>query len=101
MWQIYDIAIVVTCTPIGLLNGKTMYNKAVASNGRYPVDTRVSFTCNHGYRRTGPTSSTCQTSGNWIQQSPTCRQCNGTNRLFYLLFQHTQKYNFPIENLHN
>ena len=66
-------------------NGQTNYNKSPVTNGEYPVDTTVSFTCNYGYMRTGSTSSTCQTSGNWTEQSPTCMQGIRITKLSWFL----------------
>ena len=82
------------------------------TNGKYPVDTTVSFTCNHGYKRAGSTSSTCQTSGTWNQQTPTCTQSNDkqipflyiyfnahkTKQLRCYLIPMRPKSNFPIDH---
>ena len=63
----------VTCGSLGLIGGRVTYNRD-SVNGRYPVDTRASFSCNPGYSRSGSSSRTCQTSGNWNQQMPRCNQ---------------------------
>ena len=41
-------------------------------DGGYVVDTIASFSCNSGYHQNGPDSITCQESGNWNEQTPTC-----------------------------
>ena len=78
----YNFFTVVTCAALSLPNGQINYNKPAANNGGYPVDTTVSFTCNHGYRRTGSASRSCQTSGNWNQQTPSCIQSKRMNKIF-------------------
>ena len=85
-----NIITAVTCEALSLSNGRLSYNKPQATNGKYPVDTTVSFTCNHGFRKTGSSSSTCQTSGSWNQQTPTCTQ----SKAIILLISHhrTQKF---------
>ena len=88
----YNFFTVVTCAALSLPNGQISYNKPVVSNGRYPVDTTFSFTYNHGYRRTGSASRSCQTSGNWTQQSSTCIQSKRMNKiLFFIIYNTFQK----------
>ena len=41
-------------------------------NGRYLVNTVASFSCNSGYYQNGVNSATCETSGNWNKEIPTC-----------------------------
>ena len=79
IYTIKHIFTAVTCAALSLVNGQITYNKPAVSNGKYPVDTTISFTCNYGYRRSGSTSGTCQTSGTWNQQPPTCTQGNQNN----------------------
>ena len=43
-----------------------------AVNGRYPVDTEATFTCNNDYTRNGCEQTSCETSGNWGHSTPTC-----------------------------
>ena len=43
-------------------------------NGGYTVDTVATFSCNFGYRREGSSSRTCQPSGHWNKQNPTCNR---------------------------
>ena len=67
---------VVICEALELFaSGRISYNDSQV-NGGYPVDTMANFMCNHGYRKIGSKSSTCQSSGNWNQQTPTCMQSN-------------------------
>ena len=61
--------------------GTVAYNRNRV-NGGYPVGTRADFSCNYGYSRSGPRSRTCQTSGNWNQQTPTC---NRSNKITYFI----------------
>ena len=43
------------------------------NNGRYRINTTVSFICDIGYDLTGDhLESTCQTSGSWNPQPPSC-----------------------------
>ena len=65
--------VTVTCSAVSLQNGGISYNQSVV-NGRYTVDTKATFSCSSGYSRAGSSSSTCQTSGNWSPQIPTCNQ---------------------------
>ena len=56
-------------------NGGVRYNRSPV-NGRYPVDTVAYLSCNYGYSRSGSSSRTCQTSGTWNLDTPTCNQSN-------------------------
>ena len=67
--------VIVTCSALTLSNGGISYNQSEV-NGRYTVDTKATFSCNSGYTRAGSSSSTCQTSGHWSPQIPTCNQSN-------------------------
>ena len=69
----YEISFIGTCSALGLSNGRVDYNTS-AVNGRYPVDTSASFTCNSGYTRSGSSSSICQNSGGWNEYEPTCNK---------------------------
>ena len=73
----------VTCPSLSLSNGGISYNKSPV-NGRYPVETVASLSCHHGYSISGSNSRTCQTSGNWDQQTVTCNQSN-QNKLYITL----------------
>ena len=44
--------------------------------GRYPVDTVASFSCNHEYKISGSVKTTCQPSGSWNLNPPSCNQSN-------------------------
>ena len=57
-------------------NGQISYNEPSLSNEEYPVDAKAFFTCNHGYSLSGSESRTCDTSGNWNQETPICNQSN-------------------------
>ena len=43
-------------------------------NGRYPVGTVVSYSCNHGFLKSGPAVRRCQTTGTWTQATQRCDQ---------------------------
>ena len=61
-----------TCPPLSLENGRVSYNRN-AINGRRPIGTVATFSCNTGYTRVGTSSNTCQNSGNWQRYIPVCR----------------------------
>ena len=62
-----------SCPALSLSNGKVTYSKD--ENGvRYYVGTKATFSCNSGYSRSGSSSRTCQSSGNWNGQTPTCNE---------------------------
>ena len=69
--------LVVFCDPLMLDNGRVRYNKSKNLNGKYPLGTVASFTCNHGYLVEGPGPRTCQISGS-LDLKPTTCQCNVT-----------------------
>ena len=69
-----------TCSALSLSNGKVSYDRDPLG-GRYPVNTKASFSCNGGYNRDGDESRTCQSSGNWNQNTPTCNEGNGFHDL--------------------
>ena len=56
-------------------NGNIGYSMT-AVNGRYPVDTEATFTCNDGYTRNGCDKTSCETSGSWGHSTPTCDTSN-------------------------
>ena len=82
MNYILKIYFAVICQILILDNGDNNYNGATATNEGYTVDTIVSFTCNYGYTLSGSNSTTCQNSGLWNQETPTCDQGNVRIRLF-------------------
>ena len=57
-------------------------------NGGYPVNTVASFSCNSGYQN-GANSATCEASGNWNEEIPTCEG-------FYHWFWWNIYYSFKI-----
>ena len=61
----------VTCTSLTLINGDVSYSTS-AVDGRYPVGSTVYFTCSDGYMRNGLDSSTCNITGEWMDELPTC-----------------------------
>ena len=76
---------------MSISNGRVMYDRArVSVNGGWPVDTVASFSCNSGYSRSGSSSRTCQTSGNWNQQNPTCNQNKGGKEEIYFDLHKTE-----------
>ena len=89
---------VVTCVSLSLPNGRVSYNRG-AINGRYPVDTVTSFSCNSGYSRSGSSSRICQTSGDWNQQTPKCNKNKKRNEhIFTGFFTENKKFG-PIFTL--
>ena len=52
-------------------NGEVDYSIHPLS-GAYSVDTVATFRCTSGYKKQGSSSRTCQPSGHWNQQTPTC-----------------------------
>ena len=64
----------VNCPALNLQNGQISYSTSAQTNGGYFRDTIATFLCNRGYNQTGSQQSTCQTSGNWNQEPPTCTQ---------------------------
>ena len=72
----------VSCRFLRLQNGEVSYNNVSSLDESFPVNTTASFSCNSHYRRDGPSSVTCQTSGNWTEETPTCTASNGNDNLF-------------------
>ena len=63
---------IVTCSALTLSNGAINYDEDPADDGRYPMNTIATFTCNDEYYIDGNPTATCESSGNWNQQ-PICR----------------------------
>ena len=82
----------VTCPSLNFENGELNYNTSLL-NGGYPVSTMASFSCNQYFNREEPSSVTCQNSGNWSEDSPTCNASN-KNMKFYL-----KKNKFPPKRI--
>ena len=59
------------CPPVNLKNGATEYHPS-SLNGQYPTDTLAFFSCDDAFMRNGPLFSTCQNTGNWVPEIPTC-----------------------------
>ena len=59
--------------PLRLGNGIVNYDRDQTGDGRYPVETTGTFTCDNGYTLLfGHDSTKCQASGYWRHQ-PICR----------------------------
>ena len=109
--MIISICFTVSCPALSLLNGRVTYESDSVGNGRYPVNTRSTFTCDDGYRMNGPSRRDCQPSGNWDQQTTTCtygneRKClllqqNHLVSLFVIsqIVSHLQQWNILLEGL--
>ena len=67
-----NISFAATCPVPSFINGEVQYSTDQVENGEYPTDTVAGFTCNDGYSRNGPISSTCKDSGTWSPVVPTC-----------------------------
>ena len=90
--------VAVPCRAFSLPNRTVHYSRPELSNSlsrRYPIDTVASFSCNSGYSRSGPSSSTCQSiHGGWSRGRATCNKSYETLRAngkificsFYFLF---------------
>ena len=70
------ITFVVHCPQLSLSFGLILYHNARHLDGTdvYVVNSVADFTCNHGYRIEGSNTTTCQQSGMWDQETPTCIQ---------------------------
>ena len=71
---------------LSLSNGNINYNMGPLG-GRRRVNTVATFSCDSGYSRSGPSSRTCQSSGNWNRQAVTCNQGNESNILLLSLMK--------------
>ena len=69
--EIRHYIFVATCPPLNITNGRVEYHPS-AVNGALPIDTLAFFTCDEGYIINGFGFSTCQESGNWDPEIPTC-----------------------------
>ena len=67
-------------TDLSLSNGWISYSKAPAVLNStiylYSVGTTAYFFCDDGFTLSHQDSRTCQASGNWNKQTPTCDQSN-------------------------
>ena len=72
--------ITITCPNFPTLsNGDRNFNKVQLWNGRYPCNTKVTFSCNSGYilNASGAgqgSSSACETTGYWSHKLPRCNK---------------------------
>ena len=71
-----NILTVDTCAEHSFENGEVNYDKQPVNDGRYPIDTVATYTCNIELVRSGSSSRTCQNSGNWEPALPICYQGN-------------------------
>ena len=79
----YKYIFVVTCPVLNQPpNLQVHYSNDPIPGEGYPVDTTASFTCVNGYFLSGTTFSTCEISGNWNQETPTCNHSNDNNTSF-------------------
>ena len=67
---------VVSCRRLNIESGQVKCKGSQLPNGEFPVDAQVHFECDRGYYLDGPMSSTCNISGLWSNQPPTCDQGN-------------------------
>ena len=63
---------VASCSPLRLRNGIVTFDRDPAGDGRYPVETIATFTCNPLHSLFGDNSLICETSSSWSHQTPTC-----------------------------
>ena len=75
----FKFIFVATCPEVNLENGQVEYNLS-SQNGQYLTGTLASFTCDDGHVINGSLSSTCQDTGTWNPQLPTCE---GTVKIYY------------------
>ena len=86
-----------SCAALNILeNGRVTYTESPMPDGRYPVATMATFTCNHGYILDGSHSRTCQPSLEWSQQTPICNQGSEENNLTIYITEDIQN----IFNIH-
>ena len=71
----YIISFVVTCVALSNPDhGKVSFNRSPV-NGRYPMNTIASYSCNYGYKEIKNTRY-CHPSTNWFGDIPTCGLSN-------------------------
>ena len=74
------------CAPYNVRGmGSVEYDKSASSNGRYPVNTRATVTCDPGYTHLGASSLTCSSSGSWNFRGSAPR-CHGKKMKKYYKF---------------
>ena len=67
--QIFCTYFVVTCSALALSNGMISSDEDPRDDGRYPVNTIATFTCNDEFYLDGDVSATCESSGSWSHES--------------------------------
>ena len=77
-------------------NGRVSFNKPEVRRNFYDLGTVASFTCNSGYSREGSSSSTCQNSGMWSSQAPTCKKSNVLIHSISKMYRDWYYYSFVI-----
>ena len=80
-------------------NGKLIEYSIDPLSGGYTVDTVATMDCNSGYRRQGFGSRTCQPSGSWSGQTPTCNRSK-ENEILCKLFLFNQTSGFSLFQLY-
>ena len=90
-WNIHVTAtkhILVTCERLTLADGQVqIINSTGQSNGRYLIDTTVSFRCtSRFFHLFGSGSSTCQHPGTWTPRPPTCQLGNKRRKFTYFSY---------------
>ena len=75
---------------LSLSNGRVSYDNF--SPRGIDVGVKVTFSCNSGYFRFGPSEITCQGPGKWNPQPP---MCNQSNQLNYIILQ-TGRFLFQL-----
>ena len=64
--------VVATCSRLFAWNGQVTYDRSFVYPGFYE-GTKATFSCDSGYRRSGPRTATCQSNGKW-SRIPTCKK---------------------------
>ena len=62
----------VTCAPFSVANGMVNYTLRSVVYERYRINTVATFQCAYGYYLSGTNLTTCEPSGSWSEQTPTC-----------------------------
>ena len=78
--NILENIFVVSCPALNLTNGRVSYNKNSVDGG-YPVGTEVQYSCNYGYRLSGPLKRYCQRSDDWTGPTAACNPGNQFEQL--------------------
>ena len=85
----------ITCSRPRLPNGEITYDSDLLFEGKIPetdglsngykfiANTVATLTCNTGYTRIGPTTRTCQTTGEWTRPTTGCDQGSSSKACKY------------------